>query len=146
MSKRNERNERNYKNQTNQRNHRNQTNQIDQTDQIHEIDVPNAMKNKPAEQLNRDEILEVLRRFKKANADKYKIDSLGLFGSGVRDSRNQKSDIDVVVILSRVDALNLIGIKQDLEEQFSCHVDVVRYREKMNPFLRKRIEKEAIYV
>ena len=104
------------------------------------------MKNKPAEQMNKDEILEVLRRFKKTNADKYKIDSLGLFGSGARDSRNKKSDIDVVVVLSRVDALNLIGIKQDLEEQFRCHVDVVRYREKMNPFLRKRIEKEAVYV
>jgi predicted nucleotidyltransferase len=104
------------------------------------------MKNKPAEQMNKDEILEVLRRFKKTNADKYKIDSLGLFGSGARDSRNKKSDIDVVVVLSRVDALNLIGIKQDLEEQFRCHVDVVRYREKMNPFLRKRIEKDAVYV
>lgn len=104
------------------------------------------MKKKSAEKMNKHEILEILRRFKKTNADKYKIDSLGLFGSGVRDSRNKKSDIDVVVVLSRLDALNLIGIKQDLEEQFRCRVDVVRYREKMNPFLRKRIEKEAVYV
>jgi len=42
--------------------------------------------------------------------------------------------------------LSLIGIKQDLEERFRCHVDVVRYREKMNPLLRKRIEREAVYV
>jgi predicted nucleotidyltransferase len=104
------------------------------------------MNKKPTEQLNKDEILEVLRRFKETKADQYKIESLGLFGSGARDNRNKKSDIDVVVVLSKLDALNLIGIKQDLEEQFRCHVDVVRYREKMNPFLRKRIEKEAVYV
>jgi len=104
------------------------------------------MNKKPAEQLNKDEIFEVLRRFKETKADKYKIERLGLFGSGVRDNRNKKSDIDVVVVLSKLDVLNFIGIKQDLEEQFRCHVDVVRYREKMNPFLRKRIEKEALYV
>jgi len=80
--------------------------------------------------MNRDEILEVLRRFKESNGDKYKIDSLGIFGSAARQSRNKKSDIDVVVVLMKVDAFNLIGIKQELEEQFRCHVDVVRYRAK----------------
>lgn len=104
------------------------------------------MKQKTEEQMNRNEILEVLRRFKEVNEDRYKIARLGLFGSGARDNRNEKSDIDVVVVLSKLDALNLIGIKQDLEEKFRCHVDVVRYREKMNPFLRKRIEREAVYV
>ena len=34
----------------------------------------------------------------------------------------------------------------DLEENFQRHVDIVRYRDKMNPFLKKRIENEAVYV
>lgn len=101
---------------------------------------------KTARQMNRHDILEVLRRFKEVNADRYKIARLGLFGSVARDRRKEESDIDVVVVLTELDALNLIGIKQDLEERFRCHVDVVRYREKMNPFLRKRIEREAVYV
>ncbi len=101
---------------------------------------------KTEEQMNAHDILEVLRRFKEVNADRYKIARLGLFGSGARDSRKEKSDIDVVVVLRELDALNFIGIKQDLEEKFRCHVDVVRYREKMNPLLRKRIEREAVYV
>jgi uncharacterized protein len=101
---------------------------------------------KAEEQMNTHDILEVLRRFKEVNADRYKIARLGLFGSGARDSRKEKSDIDVVVVFSELDALNFIGIKQDLEEKFRCHVDVVRYREKMNPLLRKRIEREAVYV
>jgi predicted nucleotidyltransferase len=96
--------------------------------------------------MDENDIIQVLRQFKKSNADRYKIVRLGLFGSQVKGTRHTESDIDVVVVLSEVDALNLVGIKQDLEERFQCRVDVLRYREKMNPFLRKRIEREAVYV
>jgi predicted nucleotidyltransferase len=40
----------------------------------------------------------------------------------------------------------MLGIKQDLEEIFSVSVDIIRYRENMNSFLKKRIDKEAVYV
>ena len=96
--------------------------------------------------MQRDEILSVLKHFKMLHADKYKIVRLGLFGSGARDLCGEKSDIDVVVVLGEPDAMSLVGIKQDLEEVFMRHVDIVRYRERMNPFLKKRIEKEAVYV
>ena len=29
---------------------------------------------------------------------------------------------------------------------FQRHVDIIQYREKMNPFLKKRIDQEAVYV
>ncbi len=44
------------------------------------------------------------------------------------------------------DLFDLIGIKLDLEEQLSQDVDIVSYREKMNEFLKHRIDKEAVYV
>jgi len=40
----------------------------------------------------------------------------------------------------------MIGIKQDLEEALHTNVDAISYREKMNTFLKNRIDKEAIYV
>ena len=40
----------------------------------------------------------------------------------------------------------LIGIKQELEAMLNRPVDVVRYRENMNAFLKQRIRQEAIYV
>ena len=66
----------------------------------------------------------------------------------LRAGRIQKkeSDIDIVVELKRPDLFHIIGIKQDLEEQLHRSVDIVRYRNKMNGFLRRRIEKEAVYV
>ena len=59
---------------------------------------------------------------------------------------NEQSDIDIVVELEDPDMFNLISIKQDLEEELSRPVDIVRYRERMNAFLKAKIEKEAIYV
>jgi predicted nucleotidyltransferase len=41
---------------------------------------------------------------------------------------------------------NIIHIKDELQTLFSTDVDIIRVREKMNPFLKKRIEKDAIYV
>ena len=92
-----------------------------------------------------NDIIEVIRQFKEDNQKKYSIITIGIFGSASRDSFNDKSDIDVVVELGNPDLFNLIGIKQDIEERFQCPVDVVRYREKMNGFLKRRIDQEAVY-
>ena len=96
--------------------------------------------------MERNEIIRTLRCFMDMNKERYEIIRIGLFGSAARDSMNEQSDIDVVVELGKQDLFNIIGIKQDLEEQFSKPVDVISYREKMNQFLKKRIDKEAIYV
>ncbi len=96
--------------------------------------------------MKREEIVLCLKRFKTTKGDEYQIRRIGLFGSAARDRVNPQSDIDVVVELERQDLFTLIGIKQDLEEELHSNVDVVSYRERMNRFLKSRIEKEAVYV
>ncbi len=96
--------------------------------------------------MKREDIVASLKRFKTTKGKEYQIRRIGLFGSAARDRINPQSDIDVVVELDRQDLFTLIGIKQDLEEQLQRQVDVVCYREKMNGFLKTRIEKEAVYV
>lgn len=93
-----------------------------------------------------NEIIRTLKNFAELNKDKYAIIRIGVFGSAARDSMNELSDIDIVVELTKPDLFYLIGIKQDLEEKFHRPVDIVRYRDKMGAFLKKRIDKEAIYV
>ncbi len=56
------------------------------------------------------------------------------------------SDVDVVVDIAVPDLFMLIGIKQDLEKQWRRSVDIVRYRDNMNAFLKRRIDQEAVYV
>ena len=96
--------------------------------------------------MKRDDVILSLRRFKEINQQKYNIIRIGLFGSTARDSMREQSDIDVVVELETQDLFDLIGIKLDLEEQLSQEVDIVSYRKKMNNFLKRRIDKEAVYV
>ena len=98
------------------------------------------------EKMKRDDIILSLRRFKEINQQKYNIIRIGLFGSAARDSMREQSDIDVVVELKTQDLFDLIGIKLDLEEELSQQVDIVSYRDKMNNFLKRRIDNEAVYV
>jgi len=96
--------------------------------------------------VERNEIIRALRGFMELNKERYEIIRIGVFGSAARDNMNEQSDIDVVVELDKPDLFYLVGIKQDLEEKFHRPVDIVRYRDRMNAFFKKRIDKEAVYV
>jgi len=39
-----------------------------------------------------------------------------------------------------------VHIKEELEYALDKPVDVIRYRERMNTFLKNRIDREAVYV
>lgn len=96
--------------------------------------------------MKRSDILSMIAKFQNLKKDEFGIIRMGIFGSVARDEFNDASDVDVVVELKQPDLLTLIGIKQELEELLQRPVDVVRYREKMNTYLKQRIEQEAIYV
>jgi len=96
--------------------------------------------------MKRDDILRTLVRFRDTKQDEFGIVRIGVFGSVARDDITDTSDVDVVVELDRPDLLTLVGIKQELEESLHRPVDVVRYRERMNAYLKRRIEQEAVYV
>jgi len=88
----------------------------------------------------------LLKQYKEANVDKYGILEMGLFGSVARDEAKENSDVDICVRTKVPDMFIMIHMKEELQTLFSTDVDIIRVREKMNPFLKKRIEKDAIYV
>ena len=92
------------------------------------------------------EILLSLQKYKQKSGKKYGILKLGIFGSVARGTMNEYSDIDIIVNLQKQDLFNLIGIKQELEDYFQVKVDIVSYRPQMDSFLKRRIDKEAVYV
>lgn len=91
-------------------------------------------------------IVEKIRSQKPELQRKYAIIKIGLFGSFAKNTQKEDSDIDIVVQLEKQDLFQIIGIKQDLEKEFHRTVDVISYRDRMNPFLKDRIDHEAIYV
>ncbi|HHE33090.1 MAG TPA: nucleotidyltransferase [Chlorobaculum parvum] len=96
--------------------------------------------------MNRAEILEIIRQYKQENSEKYGIDAIGLFGSYARDLASEESDVDIVIETREPDLYKMVHIKEDLEQRLNKPVDIVRKREKMNPYLKKRIERDAEYV
>ncbi|WP_294913774.1 nucleotidyltransferase family protein [Sulfuricurvum sp. UBA5598] len=96
--------------------------------------------------MQKDQALDILKQFKDDFADRFGIVRIGLFGSTVRNEAKSNSDIDVVVETKTPDMFAIVHAKNTLEELFHLNVDVVRYREKMNPYLKKSIENEAVFV
>ena len=95
---------------------------------------------------DRDEILSLLKNYKKNNLNKYDIVELGLFGSVARNQASLNSDVDICIRTKTPDMFVLVHIKDELQKLLSNSIDIVRIRDRMNPYLKRRIDNEAIYV
>ena len=96
--------------------------------------------------LKQEDILNYLTQHKKEFQEKYNIEKIGLFGSYARGEAHKDSDIDIVVNLKKTTLSALVGVKEDIESYFQTDVDIIHYRDRMNNFLKSRIERDAIYV
>ena len=94
-----------------------------------------------------EDVVEILREFKRTSAEKYGIEQLALFGSVARGEQTEESDIDVCVKPSRaIDYFTLQDIKEDLEKLFHLKVDLLTLHENMRRLFRQNIERDAIYI
>lgn len=93
-----------------------------------------------------EKILDILGKYKRDYAEKYGILELGIFGSTARDEAGFDSDVDICIITASPNPFILVHIKEDIEGLIRKRVDIVRVRDKMNPYLRERIERESRYV
>jgi predicted nucleotidyltransferase len=82
---------------------------------------------------------------------KHKVNKLFVFGSVLKDTFTNESDIDLVVDFEKLDlseyADNYFDLKDQLESIFNRPVDLLEEKGIRNPFLRKQIdnEKRLIY-
>jgi len=96
--------------------------------------------------MTKDEIIAYLKKHKNYFMQKYKIAKIILFGSYSRNENKQESDIDIAIETPVSDYFKLYDFKEELEKSFHTQVDIVRLRKQMNLSLKKRIEKDGIYV
>ena len=64
----------------------------------------------------------------------------------LRAEATDNSDIDICIKMKTPDLFMIVHIKEELQNLFHKSIDIVRVRDRMNPYLKRRIEKEAIYV
>jgi predicted nucleotidyltransferase len=97
--------------------------------------------------MNRTDAIEKLKQ----HADAVKgmgATALYLFGSTARDEAGTSSDLDVYIDYEpakRFSLLDLVSIKQFLEEKLSVEVDITT-RNSLHPMLRAGIEQSAVRV
>jgi len=95
--------------------------------------------------LSREAILRELKNYQSQFERLYGVTKIGIFGSAARNELGQNSDIDVVVEMREPDLFYMVHIKETLEKDFDRPVDVIRYRNSMNRYLKARIDREARY-
>ncbi|MEM6447420.1 MAG: nucleotidyltransferase family protein [Cyanobacteria bacterium J06642_2] len=95
--------------------------------------------------MKREEALAALREQSSVLRAQFGVTRLGIFGSVARDEASEASDLDVVVEMAP-DLFKMVHLKDYLQNTLHIPVDIVRYRQQMNPFLKQRIDREAIYV
>jgi len=84
----------------------------------------------------RDEILKV--------AASHGARDVRVFGSRARGEGGAKSDVDLLVTLSeKASLLDIVAMKQDLEDLLGCKVDVVT-EDAISPYMRDEVLKEAV--
>ncbi len=94
---------------------------------------------KSMDQLLRDRREEILRV-----AASHGATDIRLFGSRARGDAGASSDVDLLVKLAPDGTLlDLVAIKQDLEDLLNCPVDVVT-EEAISPYIRPQILKAVV--
>jgi predicted nucleotidyltransferase len=97
--------------------------------------------------MNKIDTIEKLRQHSDA-VKSMGATALYLFGSVARDEAGTSSDIDLFIDYDpakRFSLLDLVGIKQLLEEELAVEVDVTT-RSSLHPMLRTDIEQSAIRI
>ncbi len=93
----------------------------------------------------KEEILRILKKLKEDIKIKYKVKSIGIFGSYINNEQTDDSDIDFLVEFEEnADLFHYVGLTLFLEEQFNKKVDVIS-KPALKEELRKSILQEVIY-
>ncbi len=96
--------------------------------------------------MSRSTTLQLLAEHKKELMRRFGVTRLALFGSVVRGTARQGSDVDVLVAFDGpATSARYFGVQFYLEDLLGCPVDLVTEKA-LRPELRPFIEKEAVHV
>ncbi|MCL6478755.1 MAG: nucleotidyltransferase family protein [Peptococcaceae bacterium] len=90
--------------------------------------------------------MKKLRDQKPLLREQYGVNSFGIFGSYVRGEQNKKSDVDILIDLSRpISLFGLIDLEDQLSKLIGKKVDLV-LKDELKPRIGERILREVIYI
>ncbi len=92
------------------------------------------------------EIKRIIEANKKRLRLNYGIKEIGIFGSFIRGSQGDKSDIDILVEFEKpIGLFAFVKLKLELSDLLDCPVDLVM-KTALKPRISRQILSEVIYV
>ena len=94
--------------------------------------------------MTKSDVLNYLKEHYQEFHNKYNVEKIGLFGSYARDEATKDSDVDIFVQM-HPKLLDMIAIKQQIEEDLHKKVDIIRKHKNIKPLFLEMIYKDLIY-
>lgn len=93
-----------------------------------------------------EQIKEKLIELKPYLREKYKVKTIGVFGSYVRGEQKKRSDVDILVEFDETPGLlGYLGLENYLSDAIGVKVDLVM-KDALKPRIGKHILEEVVYV
>lgn len=93
-----------------------------------------------------EEIKRKLKELKPILREKFKVESIGLFGSYVMREQKGESDLDVLVEFSEPTGFfRFIELEGFLSQELGAKVDLIM-KKTLKPRIKERILEEAVYI
>lgn len=93
-----------------------------------------------------ERIKQILDKKKECLSKNYNVESIGVFGSVVREENTKTSDIDLLVKFSKpIGMFKFIKLEEYLSQLLGKKVDLVT-RKALKPAIKKEILQQTIYV
>ena len=87
-----------------------------------------------------------IEALKPALRERFKVETIGIFGSYVRGEQKRTSDLDILVEFSEAPSLfEFVELEDFLSQKLGIKVDLVM-RDALKPRIRDSILSEAVYV
>ncbi|MDK2789711.1 MAG: uncharacterized protein PWP15_218 [Methanothermococcus sp.] len=94
-----------------------------------------------------NEIKKILKEHKKELKEKYKVKSMGIFGSYARKEQTESSDIDILIeFYESPDLFEFIELEDYLSNLLGVKVDLISKNGVHNPYVKKSIEEDLTHV
>ena len=91
------------------------------------------------------EYVELLKAYKKDNANKYGIERIGIFGSFARGEQNNTSDLDVYFESDTISLFQMGSLLCDLENLLGIKIDLVHKHKRLRAEFLNTIKRDIIY-
>ena len=93
-----------------------------------------------------DEVKSQLEALKPKLRERFKVESIDIFGSFARGEQTEKSDLDILVTYSEmVDLLLVAELRRYLRRKLHVKVDVIS-KKYLNKYIKDQVLQEAIPV